>query len=334
MTAELKDNVLKWLLDAIDPGPRYLALRDLANASAVEINTARKLAHKQGHISLVLENMSAEGYWEAAGPGYNPKYKATVWSIILLSQLGACVNEDERVATACRYILDHDFTTGGQFSVNGMPSGTADCIQGNLCAALVDLGCTDPRLDKAYEWMARTVTGEGIAPMADRNAAVRYYAGKCGPNFACGSNNKMPCAWGALKVMLGFSKLPGEKRSPLIDRAIKAGVDFLLGTDPAKAEYPHPYAPKTSGNWWKFGFPVFYITDILQVVEALAGLGYGKDPRLSNALKLVNEKRDPSGRWPLEYNYDDKTWGNYGEMKKPDKWVTIRALRVLKAASR
>ena len=70
--------------------------------------------------------------------------------------------------------------------------------------ALMALGYADPRLETAYEWMARTVTGEGIAPIADRDAPLRYYAGKCGPLFACGSNNKLPCAWGAAKVMLAF----------------------------------------------------------------------------------------------------------------------------------
>ncbi len=140
------------------------------------------------------------------------------------------------------------------------------------------LGYTDPRLDAAYEWMARTVTGEGLAPNSDRDAPLRYYAGKCGPLFACGSNDKLPCAWGAAKVMLAFSLLPVERRTPLIRRAIQQGVDFLFSVDPATAGYPSGYSAKPSGNWWKFGFPVFYVTDLLQIVEALVGLGYGERP--------------------------------------------------------
>jgi hypothetical protein len=50
--------------------------------------------------------------------------------------------------------------------------------------------------------------------------------------------------------MLAFSKLPGSKRTPLVDRAIKAGVDFLFSKDPARADYPSGWAPKPSGNWW------------------------------------------------------------------------------------
>ena len=76
----------------------------------------------------------------------------------------------------------------------------------------------------------------------------------------------------------------------MINNAIQQGVDFLFSTDPSKADWPSGGAAKPSGNWWKFGFPVFYVTDILQVVEALVGLGYANDLRLGNALELIREK--------------------------------------------
>jgi hypothetical protein len=77
---------------------------------------------------------------------------------------------------------------------------------------------------------------------------------------------------------------------------------------------------------------VFYVTDLLQNVAALIGLGLGKDERLSNALDLIRDKQDEQGRWLLEYNYSGKSWGDFGEIGHPNKWVTLRALRVLKQA--
>lgn len=108
---------------------------------------------------------------------------------------------------------------------------------------------------------------------------------------------------GGVKVMLAFGQLPPDRRKPLIDAAIQGGVEFLLGMDPAMAAYPTGYSTKPSQSWWKFGFPVFYVTEVLQVVEALVGLGYGGDPRLANALALVRSKQDAQGRWPMEYSY-------------------------------
>ncbi len=79
----------------------------------------------------------------------------------------------------------------------------------------------------------------------------------------------------------------------------------------------------------RFEFPVFYITDLLQNVEALVGLGYGDDPRLANALNIIREKQDDQGRWLLEYDYAGKLWVDFGPKKQPNKWVTLRVLKTV-----
>ncbi len=324
---------IEWLLEPTDVGVRYLAMRDLVRVDKKELAKAREQAHAEGPIARVLAKMKPEGYWERPGSGYGPKYRGTVWSLMLLAQLGASVECDERIGRACAYELDHALAEHGGFSYNGTPSGTIDCLQGNLCAAMLDLGYQDERLDRAFEWIARTVTGEGLAPVGDKTTPLRYYAYKCGPSFACGANDKQPCAWGGVKIMLALSKLPKKKRTGLIARAIEAGAEYLLRTDPATANYPTPRGNAPNRSWWKFGFPVFYVTDVLQNVEALAGVGYGKDPRLAPAIALIRDKQDDQGRWPLEYDYTGKTWIDVGDKRKPSKWVTWRALRVLKASN-
>ena len=137
----------------------------------------------------------------------------------------------------------------------------------------------------------------------------------------------------------------------MIERAIDRGLDFLFSVELTTAAWPgHRYIKperttyktygnlvpgdpgyKPSGNWWKFGFPVFYNTDLLQVAEALVGLGCADDPRVQPLLAYIAAKRDGEGRWALEYDYADKTWGRYGEKHQPNKWVTLRALRVVNA---
>jgi hypothetical protein len=328
----LKVDPAPWLLEENSSGVRYLALRDIVGLADNDpaLKAARDEAYKHGPIMTILSEMDPLGYWVKPGPGYLPKYRSSVWSLILLASLGAHVKEDMRIQKAVDYCLDSTLAVGGQFASSTAPSGTVDCLQGNLCWALGELGSTDPRIDAAYEWMARTLTGEGVAPMSDKSAPVRYYAGKCGPDFACGANNKLPCAWGATKVMLAFGRLPQEKRTPIIERAINQGIEFLLKEDPVNAPWPNGWAAKPSGNWWKFGFPVFYITDLLQIAEALVSLGKTHDHRLDNLIRLVAQKQDENGRWALEYDYADKTWVDFGRKGQPNKWVTLRALRVLK----
>jgi len=327
---------LDWLLEQESPGVRYLALRDLLDRSPddLELREARSVAHRNGPISGVLAELEPEGYWVRPGPGYTSKYRSTVWAIILLAQLGASVDEDERIGKACAYLVDHAMAPGGKFSVSGAPSYTIDCLQGNLCWALLELGYEDSRLAEAFEWMARSQTGEGVAAATQKNATLRYYSAKCGPNFACGANGLKPCAWGAVKVMMALGKLPIDRRTPLVERAIQQGIDFLFCIEPSRADWPTRTDSKPNRSWWKFGFPVFYITDLLQVVEALALHGLAGDPRLAKTVGLICDQQNARGRWLLEYDYTGKTWINFGEKHQPNKWVTLRALRALKASDR
>ena len=233
------------------------------------------------------------------------------------------------------YVLDHARARPGGFSVNATPSGMIHCLEGNLCAALLDLGFWgDERLAAALDWLARSITGAGIAPASEGEAPERYYlSGNSGPGFECSANNRRPCAWGAVKAMLALGKVPREGRSPAMQAAIVAGITFLLSTDPAAAGYPTPRdGQKPNASWFKPGYPLGYVTDVLQNLEALAALGCGADERLAPALRWLLDKQDGLGRWKMEYTYNGKTWAGVEKKGAPSKWVTLRALRVLAAA--
>ena len=164
--------------------------------------------------------------------------------------------------------------------------------------------------------------------------AVRYFkGGNSGPGFECAANSRKPCAWGAIKAMLALSKVPESARTPTVLAAIAQGVDFLLGRDPAMADYPTPDDRPPSRSWFQLGYPLGYVTDVLQNLEALIALGRGGDPRLSNALTWLLGKQDPAGRWKMAYTYNGKMWQDVEQKGEPSKWVTLRALRVLKQAA-
>jgi hypothetical protein len=136
-----------WLLEPESPGVRYLALRDLR--MAMPAAQAWRAALADGPIATVLEAMDLGP--GGARPRLPPRsIGRPSGPLVLLAQLGASTQDDERIARACAYVLDHALTGSGQFST-WRASGTADCLQGNLCWALVELGCDDPRLEPAFE---------------------------------------------------------------------------------------------------------------------------------------------------------------------------------------
>ena len=338
----LKADPTDWLLEPDEPGVRYLALRDIVDADDKEIKAARTRAHREGPISVILAEMSPEGYWIKPGNVYANKCRGTVWSIISLAELGASIEEDKRVGAACNYLLANSLLKSGQISPGMKPSNMGLCLQGNMLLSLMDLGYRDSRLDTAYEYTARMVTGEdvprkvnldGLAPGESVPGPFKYLK-YIGPRFACRTNKNMPCGWAGAKVMMAFSRLPIERRSGIIGRAIQTGADFFLTGDPSKVEFPGHRAGEPDKGWWQFRFPSFWGADILQIAEAFTGLGYASDPRLANTYDLILSKQDENGRWPLEFvDYTHKMWVKYGSLNKPNKWVTLRALRVLKRAA-
>ena len=328
-------DIRDWLLeeDAQNPGVRYFALKDLLDhpADDPEVVAARRAVMEQGPVPAILTAQDEAGFWEKRGEGYYPKYRGTVWSIIYLAQLGADP-ADPRVRAGGEYLLENGRASTGVFSLTGTPAGNIYCLAGNLGAALQDLGFgTDPRLQEALELMARFATGQGIAPQGERGAPLHYLkSGACGPGFCCSANNGLDCAWGAVKVLRALARVPETERKPVTQAALDAAVEFLFSVDPATAGYPAGYSDKPSRSWFRFGFPLYYVTDVLQTAEALTEAGLGGDARLAATYDLIQSKRDKAGRWKLEYHYTGKTWADVEEKGKPSKWVTLRALRVLK----
>ena len=128
--------------------------------------------------------------------------------------------------------------------------------------------------------------------------------------------------------MKALLAVPPERRTPALQRALQVGAEFLLSRDPAVADYP--YTRRVSSTWFKFGFPLTYWSDVLETTAVLVEMGYGDDPRLSNALQFILSKQDAQSRWKLENALSGKMWADIEGKGKPSKWVTLRALRVLK----
>jgi hypothetical protein len=320
----LKADLLPWLLkpDEASPGVRYFALRDLLDRPAddPEVVAAREAVMRTGPVPAILDAQYPDGYWMKPGPIYSPKYRGTVWQVIFLAQLGAN-GEDERIRRAIEYVFEHGQAQSGGLAMNGRPSGTIHCLWGNMVRALLDLGYRgDERLDRAIDALARSVTGEGY----------HWYrkSGVQAPGFYCSANYGLPCGWGAVRVLWALNRVPAERRTPAVEAAVQAAVDFLLSYDVARADYP--YKERINSSWFKFGYPMGYVTDVLLNLEALAEAGYGSDPRLADAVELVLSKRDAQGRWTMEYSYNGKMWADVEEKGRHSKWVTLRAVRMLK----
>ncbi|HUG09043.1 MAG TPA: hypothetical protein VMP13_09150 [Acidimicrobiia bacterium] len=82
--------------------------------------------------------------------------------------------------------------------------------------------------------------------------------------------------------------------------------------------------------WTQFSFPTRWHYDVLRGLDYLRSAGVELDERCAEAIDLVESKRDPDGRWPLENTHPGRVHFDMEEGDgKPSRWNTLRAMRVL-----
>lgn len=328
-TDVLRGDPLPWLLevDPQNPAVRFFTLRDVLDRPAddPEVRRAAAAIMKSGPVAAILAAQHADGSWGEASGSLLHGYKSTVWQVYLLAELGAA-STHRQVRRGCEYVLSRALAANNAFSMAEppVPSKVVHCHNGDMLYAAFRLGfAADARVQAALRWQVQAINGNGD---------IRYYqSGTSGPGFACAVNQKQPCAWGAAKAMKALAAVPPDIHTPAVRLAIKTGAEFLLGRDPAKADYP--YTERISTNWFKFGFPLSYTSDVLEVCGVLVDLGYGRDARLKNALQFILSKQDAHGCWTLEHTLNGKSLVNIEQKGRPSKWITLRALRVLKRSA-
>lgn len=133
---------------------------------------------------------------------------------------------------------------------------------------------------------------------------------------------------GVVKTLKAFSAIPMEKRTGEINDTIKKAADFMLAHHIYKQS--HNLRRVSKPGWVKFGFPLMYQTDVLEILTILTDLGV-KDSRMDEAVDLVISKQDDMGRWKVENTYgSDRLLVSMGKAGEQSKWLTYRAMRVLK----
>jgi hypothetical protein len=70
-------------------------------------------------------------------------------------------------------------------------------------------------------------------------------------------------------------------------------------------------------------------TDVLEILLILTGLGV-HDSRMQTAIDLLVSRQDDQGRWSLQDTFNDRFQVRIEKKGRPSKWITLRAVSVLK----
>jgi hypothetical protein len=160
--------------------------------------------------------------------------------------------------------------------------------------------------------------GVGVAAVVERILAGRLADG--GWNCEAGNGSVRSSFGTTINVLDGLLEFERAAR--------RGGEEYLLGrglfrrmstgavVEPAYLEFAFPY-------YWHF--------DVLRALDYFRRSGADPDPRMAEAVAVVQSRRQPDGRWLLDRIHPGRVHFDLeGGVGTPSRWNTLRALRVLK----
>jgi hypothetical protein len=324
----LKADPTHWLLEKENPSVRYFTLRDILDKPEhnLEVQQAKREIMQHGIVPDILRKQQEPMYLKTYPKFYTDKYKGLVWQLIVLAEMGAKTNS--QIIEQCEYLLNNSQETeDGGFAMNiaakkggGRITEVIPCLTGNMVWSLIHFGyLDDPRLQKAIHWITRFMRlNDGVENNPQIPPYDRY-------EICWG---KHTCFMGVVKALKGLSAIPQEKRTNEVNDTINRIVEFLLIHHIFKRS--HDLSKTSKPGWLKFSFPLMYQTDVLEILDILTELGIN-DRRMDEAIGIIIAKQDDMGRWKTENTSNtDRLLIPLEQKGEQSKWITFRAIRVLK----
>jgi len=304
---EERQELSAWLLKSSTPSIRYLTLTKILGKPETdeEVITARRLIATSDPVKAILEKQAPEGYWQMQKHYYSPKYRASHWSMLLLSELVIDPQHPamQKGAAFMRKCFEEDPRLN-QF--NKTKDTYWGCLWGNALR---------------YQLYSQNQSEELTQVIMD------YVVRDLLNLSRCRYNNDLPCAWGVARDLFGLALIPESQRGFQTKAAIEMGLKFMLEDyDLLKADYPH--VEKIHDLWGKISFPLFYHADILFVLRVAKELNALDYPQAIRGQEWLLSKRSQNGKWSGGSPFRQRTWPFIAKGDNIQHWLTLQALSI------
>ena len=313
------DSVVAWLLDS-DPSLRWQTMRDLLKLPEEDWSDERRKVETEGWGATLLSCQDRDGLW--AGGAFVPRgFSASQWrtegqpwtaTSFVLTQLRE-FGLDPQSESARRTIELISYS--GRWDHAGEPfwqGEVEECINGRTVA------------DGAY-------FGANVSTIVQRLLADRQPDG----GWNCERTNGSVCSSFAttinvLEGLLEFEKATGGTTAS--KQARKAGEAYLLKRHlfrRLKTGQP------ADGKFLQLLYPYRWRYDILRALDYFRAStlfdGGPSDSRLRDSIEFLRSRQMPDNTWAMDWRLPGRVWFEFDDGPgKPSKWLTLRALRVLK----
>jgi hypothetical protein len=306
--------VVDWLLDS-DPSVRWQVMRDLRDAPADAVAAERARVAIEGAGARLLALQAADGRW--GGAAWNHGWDSTMHVLSLLREMGLDpASAEARRATGL--VRDR---------VTWRGCGPPECDGNGFFAGEVE-PCINGQVAASGAWF-----GQDVRAIVDRLIGEQLSDGGWNCEAASGSTrssfNTTICV---LEALLEYEQAAGSR--PEVTEARIRGQEYLLERRLFRRRSTGEAIErdrKGGAAWTRFAFPTWWHYDVLRGLDYLRRAGVRPDERVAEAVALVASKRGAGGRWALETRHPGRMPIETDEGEgRPSRWVTLRALRVLR----
>jgi hypothetical protein len=301
--AHAPSSTASWLLDS-DPSIRWQVLRDLTDAPAAIVADERSRVASEGWGPRLLDQQSPDGNW---GDGVaTPLWWSNLYTLVFLRDLGLDP-ASPRARTAIALVRDK-VTWGPEFGNSPFFEGEVEpCINGRVVA----LG--------AY-------FGEGSVRLVDRLLSEQLEDGGWNCEAERGSvRSSFHTTICVLEGLLAYEEAVGLTSA--VTDARRRGQEYLLERRLLRRLSTGQIIDP---RWVEFAFPTLWHYDVLRALDYLRAAGVPPDARMEEAVAIVRERRRGDGRWVLDVRHRDTLYEELaGAVGEPNRWITLRAGRVL-----
>ena len=308
----MSDAVLRWLIEG-DPAIRWQALRDLADASPTAVAREQRRVAQEGWGAQVLALQDPDGRW--ARGVYTPKWTSTTYTLLLLRGFGLPPG-DPQALRGCRVLLDAGlFRDGGINFWTPRRTRSETCVSSMALALACWFALDDPRVDR--------LAGHVLAQQLDDGG----WNCRATPATALGraTHSSFHTTISALEALLEYERFRPQ-HAAVARQAQQRGREFLLAHRLFRS---HRTGGVVKPAMTRFAFPPRWHYDVLRGLDYFRDCQAPCDPRLEDAIGLVEQRRAADGRWPLQNRHAGKTFFELETVGQPSRWNTLRALRVL-----
>lgn len=305
MTArERATSVIDWLLE-VDPSIRWQVMHDLTDEPNEVVAAQRSRVVVEGWGAWLLDRQRSDGQW---GDGVTtPFWWSNMYSLVWLRDLGVDP-ASPRVRPAIDRVRTH-VTWGPEFGNSPFFEGEVEpCINGRVVALGAYFGARSDRLVGRL-LSEQLADGGWNCEAPSRSMRSSFHSTLC-----------------VLEGFLAFESAFGASTS--LTEARKRGEEYLLERRLLRRLST---GEVIDALWTQFAFPPLWHYDVLRALDYLRAADVPPDPRMAEALGIVLERRQSDGRWLLDIRHRNTLYEELaGEVGEPNRWITLRALRVLK----